>query len=131
MKKLLFLSLLLISVSSFSQITKDDLKAMGDTSVSATQKALQDSICNCMSKKDLSKIKNQADITKPFMECMMDGESLGLFMQLAQEKGIDMTSEEGGRKLGMQIGMQLFKSCSAIRKVIMKEAMKELDKKDN
>ena len=113
MKKILLIAALIISVGSFAQ------KAAKDTS---TKAILMDSLCNCFGKKDLSKVKDMQGFQGEFIKCFMEPTSMGLFMKLAADRGIDMNDQEAGQVLGAEIGKEIFTKCTFLMNWIEKMA---------
>jgi hypothetical protein len=100
-----------LTTSSFSQ-------------TNGTMKKITDSICDCLSKKDLSVVKNAEDANKVFMECFLS--NVNLLMDLAQERHVDFSDQVAMRNLGLDIGKELVKeNCAAFMKLSMKMAGEE------
>lgn len=100
------------------------LSALGQTAVSPIEKALTDSLCDCIGKIDVDKITSKQEATNAFTACF--GKRTDLFMKLADEKHLDPTDKVAMRDLGIEIGKNLFyQNCSAFLKLSVKMAENE------
>jgi len=115
MKKTLFLFALIVT---FYQ------KTNAQTKISANEQKLTDTICNCLTKVDLSKITSKKDAIGVFTDCFT--KRTDLLMQLANEKHIDPTDRSAMRQIGIDIGKDLLsQNCVAFTNISVKMAQKE------
>jgi hypothetical protein len=128
MKKIAILPLLFLAFSANAKSSQ----LPGKDSLSATEKALIDTICNCMTKRDLSKITSMAQIQPEVTPCFMAPQSMTLIMQYAIENNIDLSDEKAGRLMGEFVGKKLFAYCPSLLQLAIKiseNAPKTDDKK--
>jgi hypothetical protein len=92
--------------------------AYSQTTPSPLEKAVTDSVCNCLSKIDMSKITNKDQATAAYSDCFT--KKADLMMKLADEKLINPSDEDGMRKLGADIGKNLTQSCPAFNTISKK-----------
>ncbi|MCD8741879.1 hypothetical protein LT679_14785 [Mucilaginibacter roseus] len=86
------------------------------TNLTAAQQVLTDSLCNCVSKLDMSKINTKQQALQEYTGCI--GQNLPLLQNVAQEKGYDMNNIEQMRTLGIEIAQILAKQkCSSFLKL--------------
>lgn len=117
MKKLIIIFLLFVG---FQQ-----LKAQ-TTSPGPVEKRLTDSICGCISKLDLDKIKSGDESKKAFMNCFSNYASM--LPDVAEEHGVEMTDGPAMRSIGEGIGKNLVKeNCSQFMALSMKMAGADSD----
>jgi hypothetical protein len=96
----------------------------GTSQSTGNMKKITDSICDCLTKKDLSSIKTTEDANTAFMNCFMNNASL--LMELAQERNVDFSDQVAMRNLGLEIGKELMKqNCSSFIDLSMKMAGSE------
>jgi hypothetical protein len=89
-------------------------------------KSIVDTVCNCLSKKDMSKV-TRSNAQQTLMECFL-GNAMNDMMELAKERGVEMSDQEGMEKLGYEIGQRLVKDkCEPAMKLFMKIAADEKD----
>lgn len=90
----------------------------------ATMKPLTDSICNCLSKKDLSKISNKVEANAVFTDCFT--KHAAAMIDLAQKEKVDIADESAMHNLGIEIGKELFRrQCEAFVQISLKMAEKD------
>ena len=119
MKKLL---LVLITVVSYGTL-------QAQTAPGPVQKKMLDSLCNCMSKLDFSKITSSAEANQAFMVCFT--QHAELLTEVADELKIDISSEDGGDKIGELIGKSLLQAkCGSFLKLATIIAKKDLQAAD-
>ena len=88
----------------------------------STMKKFADSVCSCISKLDMNSIKNETDAQLAMGKCFTEG-NMNLLMKVAQERGIDITDQNGMQKIGQEVGVLLFKQgCEPFIKFSMKYA---------
>ena len=115
MKKTLFLLALIVA---FYQ------KTNAQTKISANEQKLTDTICNCLTKVDLSKITSKKDAIAVFTDCFT--KRTDLLMQLANEKHIDPADRPSMRQIGVDIGKDLLsENCVAFTNISVKMAQKD------
>lgn len=103
MKKILLILLAPIYIAAHAQTT---------TQLGATEQQLNDIICDCITKQDLSQVSGKQQATKVLTDCM--SQRTDLIMKIAEERKVEFTDEEGMRKIGLEIGKNLMsKNCSA------------------
>ncbi|RYZ20547.1 MAG: hypothetical protein EOO16_16310 [Chitinophagaceae bacterium] len=99
-----------------------------DTTANKTLRAATTKICDCLNGK-ASTTKSMADMQSAATECITNS-ALTEFMALAEERGVDLTSEDAGRKLGMEVAMDLVKmKCPAYMEIARRAAQGQF--KDN
>ncbi len=95
------------------------LNGLGQTT--GTMKKISDSICECLSKKDLNSIKTAEEANTVFMNCFLN--NVNLLMDLAQERNVDFSDQVAMRNLGLDIGKELVKeNCTSFIQLSMKMA---------
>lgn len=112
MKKLLLLTLSIVGLLAVNQ---SEAQTAAPT-IGPAEKKITDSICNCITKVDLSKVHGKKEATQVFTDCFA-GQS-ALLMDVAAEKGVSVTDDAAMNKLGNEIGQNLLRqNCSAILKL--------------
>jgi len=112
MKKILLLLLTLVSLTTYAQ-QKVQKK------LSATELKLNGLVCDCLTKIDISKLKNSEEAGKAFEDCVTAHAEL--IVDIAQERKIDVSDEKAMSALGVEIGKNLLsQNCSAALKLGMK-----------
>ena len=71
-----------------------------------TMKRFADSVCSCMSRLDMGKIKNQNDAQVAMVKCFTEG-NMGLLLKVAQERNVDISDEAAMQKIGQEVGVIL------------------------
>ncbi|WP_428330398.1 hypothetical protein [Mucilaginibacter sp.] len=80
---------------------------------------ITDSICNCISRVDMSKIQNKKEAYAVFTDCFTQHSAL--LIEVAEERKISISDDAEMNKLGTEIGTNLLKqNCSAALKLGMK-----------
>lgn len=103
MKKLLLILLLPIYLTTQAQ----NVAKLGDT-----EQQMNDILCDCITKQDLSQVSGKQQATKVLTDCM--SQRTDLIMKIAEERKVDFTDQEGMQKIGLEIGKNLMsKNCSA------------------
>jgi hypothetical protein len=106
-------------VCCFSSTAQVDLK-----------KKIVDSTCVCLSEMPDLGNKSKEEIQLAIGQCMMS-KSMSDFMELAQERNIELTDNDAMQKLGMEIGMDLVKSnCKAMTALMLKMATDKAEIKE-
>jgi len=117
-----FFTLLALSILFFEG-------AKAQTEAIATQKQLTDSICNCLTKTDISKITNKQQAVGVFTDCF--SKKTDLLMKLADEKKVNPTDQQAMRQIGIDVGKDLFKqNCEAFTKISVIMAKSEESKEE-
>ncbi|MFD0765150.1 hypothetical protein ACFQZI_09815 [Mucilaginibacter lutimaris] len=121
MKKLV---LLILAVACYTN-------SQAQNKIGPIQRKMLDTLCNCMSKVDLTKIKTPDDAEEVFTNCFND--HLDLLVDVAQELGMNnITENDASTKVGEIIGQSLLQDkCPAFLKLagIMAKS-KDKDVKD-
>src|SRR5947209_7265713 len=101
MKKLLSLSALFIVFAqlSFSQTTRV---------IGPAEKKLTDSICNTLSRRDISKVTNKEEADALYTSCIM--EHADLLQEVAEEAKVEISDQASMQKIGVNIALSLMKS---------------------
>jgi hypothetical protein len=87
-----------------------------------------DSVCNCITKLDMSKINTSKQANDAFEDCFT--RQSALLVEVAKEHNVEMTDEVAMNKLGVEIGENLMSNnCSAALKLGVK--MSNDDKSDD
>lgn len=103
MKNIILSLLVLVSSAGYAQ---------NAAKLGPTEQKLNDAICDCISKQDLAKVSGKEQGTQIYTDCVT--QRTDLLAQLAQEHNIELTDQEGMRKLGLEIGKNLMsQNCSA------------------
>jgi len=119
MKKL-FLFILTVTFSSYLFAQTRD--------IGPKEKAMGDSVCNCMAKLDLTKITNKTEATTAITTCIT--QHLELFMAVADERKISVDDQDGMTKIGFDIGVNLVKNgCAPFIKLSAMIANQEIQTK--
>ena len=85
-----------------------------------TMQVFVDSVCKCLSKVDLNKIKTQNDAQVALTSCVMN-ENMSLLMKLAEKRGIDITDQAGMEKIGQELAIEMMKqNCNAFVQMSIK-----------
>src|SRR5450432_278202 len=79
--------------------------AYSQTTPSPLEKAITDSVCNCLAKIDINKITGKDQAIAAYSDCFT--KRADLMMKLADEKLVNPSDEDGMRKLGADIGKDL------------------------
>jgi hypothetical protein len=112
MKQLLLLTFFYCSLLSF---------ANGQVTLSATERKISDNLCGCIGKVDLEKLTDKPSAEKAFMDCF--SKELNLVIQLAEERNLNISDQVAMRKLGEEVGKNLFKdNCQPFIGLSMKMA---------
>jgi hypothetical protein len=103
--------------------------AKAQATISPLEKALTDSICNCLVKVDIDKITNKQEATAAFTDCF--ARRTDLLMKLADEKHIEAGDNVGMRGLGLGIAKDLLnQNCVAFTRISVKMVQGESEQKD-
>ena len=90
--------------------------ANAQTEPGPAQQKLLDSICACMSKIDISKIKTAKEANDVFMQCFTA--HVDLLADVAKEQNAEFTDDEAMNRIGTEIGKNLIKrNCSSFVKL--------------
>ncbi len=90
------------------------------------QQKMLDSICACMSKIDISKIKTAKEANDVFMQCFTA--HADLLPDLAKEQNAEFTDDAAMNRIGTEIGANLLKrNCSSFVKLAMLMGKKDED----
>ncbi|TSD67695.1 hypothetical protein FFF34_009995 [Inquilinus sp. KBS0705] len=99
-------------------------KANAQTVVGPVEKKITDNLCDCINKLDLSKITNSEEANKAFMDCFMAQADLAV--DLAAERGVELSDNVAMNKMGTDIGRNLLKQkCEGFLKLAVKMANKK------
>ncbi|MCJ8208737.1 hypothetical protein MUY27_03395 [Mucilaginibacter sp. RS28] len=89
---------------------------LAQKTVTPAEAALTDSICNCITHRDMSQVKTQQQAVAVFTECF--GNHTALLMKVADERHVDATNASAMRQIGVDVGMNLLRTeCDAYRKL--------------
>ncbi|MGE5107800.1 MAG: hypothetical protein ACM3H8_09665 [Sphingobacteriales bacterium] len=113
---------LLLSVFLFSSA----VFAQTDTVKISFRKQLLDTICNTLSKVDTATITSADDAQKKIITSFYSNTEL--LLKAMQEEGVELTSQENGRKFGEAISKDLLISCSSFLKIAIKMGLLEQNK---
>jgi hypothetical protein len=92
--------------------------AQGQSRLSPTEKKINDNLCACLDQVDMAKITDKASAEKSFMDCF--GTQLNLMVQLAEEKKLEITDQAAMKRLGEEVGKNLFKeNCKSFMNISM------------
>jgi len=81
------------------------------STISAVEKRLTDSLCNCVSKLDVSKITTAEDAEKQYTNCVE--KNIDQLQSFANERHVDFSDKAGMRNLGIDLAKDLMKmNCS-------------------
>ncbi|RKR85424.1 hypothetical protein BDD43_5695 [Mucilaginibacter gracilis] len=75
--------------------------------IGPAEKKITDSICNALSKRDISKITNKQEAVALYTSCVM--EHADLLQELADELKVDVNDQAAMQKVGMNIAFNLMK----------------------
>ncbi|NCD70860.1 hypothetical protein [Mucilaginibacter agri] len=104
-----YLILLFVALTAFSE-------AKSQTTPATAERQLTDSICNCMVRTDLSKVKNKQEAMGVFTECFSKYQSL--LVATAEERKVDFEDDAAMHAIGADIGKNLMKmNCSSFMKL--------------
>lgn len=95
MKKLL---LLVLAIAFYTN-------SQAQNKIGPAQRKMLDTLCNCMNKVDLTKIKTPDEAEAAFENCFND--HLELLAEVAIEENVDLSTNEGQGKVGSLIGVNL------------------------
>jgi hypothetical protein len=98
--------------------------------IGPAEKRISDSVCNCLSKLDMSKITTSEQAKAAFEGCFES--KADLILEVAKERNVDLTDHDGMRKVGMDIALTMMKGdCSGFMKLAMLMAKDKVEKKVN
>lgn len=105
--------------------------SFAQSTMTPTEKVLTDTICNCLSRTDMSKIANKQEALTAFTTCF--AKRMDLLMKVAEEKKVDPTDKVAMRQIGIDLGKNLFaQNCAAFSTLSVKMAGNEsADEDDN
>lgn len=110
MKKIILSLLVLISGACYAQ---------NAVKLGPTEQKLNDALCDCMSKKDLSKVVSKEQATAVFNDCIT--QQLDLVKKLATERKLNGNDPQEMNALGVGVAKTLVNSgCAAALQVIVK-----------
>ncbi len=93
---------------------------------SATEKQLTDSLCNCVSKIDISKITDRTAAITAYTNCVTL--HMDLVSDLAKERGIDITDLDAMRALGVDLAKDLMaQNCTSFTQLSVTMAKDRID----
>jgi len=93
--------------------------AKAQTKASTAEKKLTDSICNCVAKVDVSKIKTAEEANSIIMDCF--GMYSSLLVDIAEERKVNIDNEAAMSLIGADVGKNLLKqNCSNFIKLSVK-----------
>lgn len=85
---------------------------------------LSNQLCECIGKLDKTKLQNAQEAKKAFMDCFE--QQADLLVDVAAERGIEMTDHEAMNKVGTEIGENLLKmKCAGFMSLAVKMAGKD------
>jgi len=81
---------------------------------------LIDSVCSCISKKDVSAIKTDDQAQGLLMECFMgSGDGMSMFMDYLSASGIDMSDMQGMQAAGTKMATEFYTRCPALMQIMI------------
>ena len=96
------------------------------TAVGPAEKKMTDSLCNALSRLDMSTIHTKEEANEAFMECF--GRYASILIEVAEEHKVEMSDGEGMRLIGQGIGKNLMReNCPSFMKIAVKMAGKDTD----
>jgi hypothetical protein len=102
-------------------ITAFFLQSQAQTVKATARQRMTNTVCNCLSKVDLTKITNKEEAVAAITDCF--AKRPDLIAEVAEEKKVDMTDQAAMREIGIDIGKDLLKeNCSAFVKISSKMA---------
>jgi hypothetical protein len=104
MKKALFLLAAALTIFTIT--------AKAQNKIGPVQRKMLDTLCNCMSKIDMTKIKTPDEAETAFSNCFND--HLDMLIDVAKEERLDFTIPEDQEKVGALIGQNLLQDKCAI-----------------
>ncbi len=108
-KQLLLIISIIVIKTGFSQV---DTVAM---------KPFADSVCNCLSKKDLSKINSKGEANAAISDCFT--QYAVSMIELAQKQKINIEDDQAMHDFGVELGKELFRvKCQPFVQISMKLA---------
>jgi len=124
MKRILFI--LIIVGFYFPQVFAQSERVLGPV-----EKRLVDTLCNSMSRIDLSKINTRDEAVAAYTQVI--GDHADMLNDLANERNVDMTDMAAMKKLGIDLAFDLYrmkceKFAELSKKMAINVAKKELDK---
>src|ERR1700741_3385585 len=97
--------------------------AQADTAkANQLQGKLVETICSCISQKDLSSIKSEDDVQSLITNCFMGGDGLSLIIDYAKASGVDISNSDQLSAMGEKIALELSLNCPAMMKVMINVA---------
>ncbi|PJJ79864.1 hypothetical protein [Mucilaginibacter auburnensis] len=110
MKKFIISILSLLCIAAHAQTV---------SKLGPTEQQMNDVLCECISKQDLSQINGKQQGTKAITDCM--SAHTDLLMKIAEERKVDVNDGEGMRAIGIEIGKNLLtQNCSAFLQLSMR-----------
>ena len=106
---LLALSLTLFTQTVFSQATRK---------IGPAEQKISDSICNCVTRMDMSKITTKEEATAAYTDCVM--KHADLLTALAVERNVELTDRKGMEAVGVDIAMNLInQNCKGFKELAL------------
>ncbi|MCD8741880.1 hypothetical protein LT679_14790 [Mucilaginibacter roseus] len=102
--------------------------ARAQKKIGPKQQKMLDSLCDCISKLDFGKISNSDDANKAFMNCFAS--HADQLIEVAEEEGVDLTSDDNSSALGEMIGKNLMlQKCGSFMKlaILMDDEEEEVE----
>ncbi len=104
--------------------------SVAQSALGPAEKKITDSLCDCISKVDISKINTSKEAYAVFTDCF--SKQTSLLTAVAEEKSVSLTDDEAMNKIGIEIGKNLFKqNCGAALKLGVKMAQKDNDQESS
>ena len=111
-------TLLLITLLCGIEIAHAQVAGSTKTTLSPKERAMNDSLCNCMSKINLSAVKSAQQAEAAFTDCMTL--NMNALVELAEERHIEIEDQAAMHSLGVEIGKNLFKqNCASFGKLAL------------
>ena len=87
-----------------------------------TMNKFVDSVCGCLSRLDLKSVNTQRDAQLAISNCFLK-DNMGMLMQLAEQRGTNITDQAAMEKIGQEVGLELVKrNCKPFIQLSMKLA---------
>lgn len=119
MKKALFLLAAALTILTIT--------AKAQNKIGPVQRKMLDTLCNCMSKIDMTKIKTPDEADNAFSNCFNN--NVDMLIDVAKEEGLDFSIPEDQEKVGALIGQNLLKDkCAIFLKLAVIMAKKDDEK---
>jgi hypothetical protein len=117
-------------ITCFLLITFQVAFGQSEHKLSPADRKFTDTICNCVSKLDMSKIVTSDDAVSAYTECI--NKHMDLLSSLAEEKHVELTDQAAMSAIGVDLAKNLMiEKCESFLKISVLMSKKYIDNKLN